>query len=285
MKVAFSPIVSAEDLLAIYKTENILLVDASNGQNSEASYTVKHLDGAIFIDSSTQLATIQPDAAIGGRHPLPTIEDFSQTLGNLGITPQTRIVVYDDKNGANAAARFWWMLQSIGHKKVQVLDGGIQAAERIGFPVNCEEVVIPKTPRYPCVAWQLPLSSIEEVERVAQTTHTVIDVREAYRYNGESEPIDTIAGHIPGAINLPFTQNLDENGFFLSPIALREKYLTINPNHLGENTIVHCGSGITACHTLLAMYYAGLPIAKLYVGSWSEWSRNKKLIVTNDITN
>lgn len=277
-----SAIINATELLAIYKTENILLVDASNGPNNRLNYESKHLEGALFADANTQLATIETDVAIGGRHPLPRIEDFSKTLGDLGITPQTWVVVYDDKNGANAAARFWWMLRAIGHKKVQVLNGGIQAAEKIGFPVNAEPVSITKIEKYPCKTWQWPLASIDEVENSAQLpSHKVIDVREAFRYNGESEPIDLIAGHIPGAINIPFTQNLDENGLFLPPEVLKEKYSPILAESSIENAIVHCGSGITACHTLLAIHHADFAMPKLYVGSWSEWSRNDKPIATN----
>lgn len=277
-----SAIINATELQAIYKTENILLVDASNGPNTRLNYESKHLEGAIFADANTQLATIETDVAIGGRHPLPSIEDFSKTLGDLGITPQTWVVVYDDKNGANAAARFWWMLRAIGHEKAQVLNGGIQAAEKIGFPINSEPVPRAKKENYPCTTWQWPLASIDEVEKVAKLpSHTVIDVREAFRYNGESEPIDLIAGHIPGAINIPFTQNLEENGFFLAPKILKDKYNAILAESSAENAIVHCGSGITACHTLLAIHHAGFAMPKLYVGSWSEWSRNDKPIATN----
>ena len=129
--MSISPIINATELLTIYKTENILLVDASNGPNTRLNYDSKHLEGAIFADANTQLATIETDVAIGGRHPLPSIEDFSKTLGDLGISPQTWVVIYDDKNGANAAARFWWMLCAIGHEKVQVLNGGIQEEEKI----------------------------------------------------------------------------------------------------------------------------------------------------------
>lgn len=277
--MSVSTIINATELLTIYKTENILLVDASNGPNTKLNYENKHLEGALFVDANTQLATIETDVAVGGRHPLPSLEDFSKTLGDLGITPQTWVVIYDDKNGANAAARFWWMLRAVGHEKAQVLNGGIQAAEKIGFPVNSEPVHVVKKEKYPCTTWQWPLASMEEVENVAELpSHTVIDVREAFRYNGESEPIDLIAGHIPGAINFPFTQNLDENGLFLPKEVLQEKYTAILSDTKSENTIVHCGSGITACHTLLAIHQAGFAMPKLYVGSWSEWSRNHKPI-------
>jgi thiosulfate/3-mercaptopyruvate sulfurtransferase len=277
--MSVSTIINPTELLTIYKTENILLVDASNGPNTKLNYENKHLEGALFVDANTQLATIETDVAVGGRHPLPSLEDFSKTLGDLGITPKTWVVIYDDKNGANAASRFWWMLRAVGHEKVQVLNGGIQAAEKIGFPVNSEPVHVVKKEKYPCTTWQWPLASMEEVENVAELpSHTVIDVREAFRYNGESEPIDLIAGHIPGAINFPFTQNLDENGLFLPKEVLQEKYTAILSDTKSENTIIHCGSGITACHTLLAIHQAGFAMPKLYVGSWSEWSGNHKPI-------
>lgn len=280
MNPKYPPIIDAKSLLERYKKESCLLVDASNGPNSIDNYERKHLEGAIFIDANTQLATIEADVSNGGRHPLPSIDDFSKTLGDLGITPQTWVVVYDDKNGANAAARFWWMLKAIGHEKIQVLNGGIQAAEKIGFPVNANPVVFSKKEKYPCKSWKLPMSTIAEVEKVSQLpSYKIIDVRESFRFNGESEPIDLIAGHIPGAINIPFTQNLDENGLFLAPQILKEKYNAILEKSSTENTIVHCGSGITACHTLLAIHIAGFAIPKLYVGSWSEWSRNDKSIV------
>lgn len=276
-----SPILDASELLNMYKTENILLVDASNGPNAKLNYEKKHLEGAAFVDANTELATIETDVAIGGRHPLPSETKFAKILGSLGISPKTHIIIYDDKNGANAAARFWWMLRAIGHEKVQVLNGGIQAAEKIGFPVNSYPVTIEKKSDYPCTSWQWPLATMDEVENATTLpSHTVIDVRETYRFHGESEPIDWVAGHIPGAINIPFTQNLDENGF-LAPEILKEKYTALLKSYIPENTIVHCGSGITACHTILSLYHAGLAVPKLYVGSWSEWSRNDKPIATS----
>lgn len=281
MNETLSPIIDAHQLLDLYNKEPFILIDASNAPNTKQNYDLKHLDGAIFVDSNTQLATIEEDVATGGRHPLPSIEQFAITLGELGITPKTHVIIYDDKNGANAAARFWWMLRSIGHTKVQVLNGGIQAAEKVGFPTNANPVAITKQEKYPCTSWQWPLSSIEEVTKVAQLpSYTIIDVREAFRYNGVSEPIDLVAGHIPGAINMPFTQNLNSSGTFLSSQELKEKYNAVQAKSAPEHTIVHCGSGITACHTLLAFAVAELPIPKLYVGSWSEWSRSNKPIAT-----
>jgi thiosulfate/3-mercaptopyruvate sulfurtransferase len=275
-----SPIITPNQLIEAVQTNAIVLVDATNSPVAYQNYQQSHLQGALFVDVNTQLADIKDDVLIGGRHPLPTLEQFSKTLSELGITPETWVVVYDDKNGANAAARFWWMLRSIGHEKVQVLSGGIQAAIQAGFPVGSAVEVATKVESYPLQSWQWPTIDLQGMdEMILKDNFVVIDVREPQRFKGETEPIDLVAGHIPGAINIPFTTNLDENGFILSPEELKEKYQKAFENIDSDNRVVHCGSGITACHTLLAMAVAGLSLPKLYVGSWSEWSRNNREII------
>lgn len=281
MSATISPIIQVSELLKLYKSENLIIVDCSNGKNAKSSFDEKHLDGAIFVDLNKQLAEIKGDMANGGRHPLPKIENFAKTLSNIGISKKSHIVIYDDKNGSNAAARFWWMLKSIGHEKVQVLNGGIQEAEKNNFPLSSKIEIVNKAEEYKVDNWNLQIAEINEVEKVSQSENNiVIDVRSVERYNGETEPIDLIAGHIPGAINIPFSENLDNNGLFLNPNQLKMKYEKIFGNIKSENIIFHCGSGITACHSLLAIAYAELKIPKLYVGSWSEWSRNNKTIET-----
>ncbi|MFV5685451.1 sulfurtransferase [Flavobacterium sp. GB2R13] len=276
-----SPIIKPDALIALKDKSELVIIDASNGNGAKENYSAEHLDGALYVDLNSQLANIKADVSIGGRHPLPRLEQFSETLTSLGITPTSHVVVYDDKNGSNAAARFWWMLKSVGHQKVQVLDGGFQAAIKAGFPSSSKIEISLKTEPYKIENWLLPLADIEEIDKVAQDTDfLIVDVRDEERYNGENEPIDLVAGHIPGAINIPFTTNLDSNGFFLSPEELKNNYLKEFGDRAAENVIVHCGSGVTACHTLLALAYAGLEIPKLYVGSWSEWSRNNRLIAT-----
>ncbi|EDO27525.1 predicted protein, partial [Nematostella vectensis] len=208
---------------------------------------------------------------------------FSKILSSLGITPDSHVVVYDDKNGANAAARFWWMLKAFGHEKVHVLNGGKNTAEAIGFPFAHGIEKAKKVGLYPVTNWHLPQVTIEEVAKATTNPNAIIiDVRETARYKGHVEPLDLIAGHIPNAVNVPFSTNLDEKGLFLSPSQLKEKYETVFQNTPVENCIVHCGSGVTACHTLLAIASAGFEIPNLYVGSWSEWSRNGKEIVTEE---
>lgn len=272
-----SPIISPSDLKNI-TSENLVILDARTGKDIHQTYLDRHIKGARLIDLDKDLADIREDAAIGGRHPLPHIEKFGETLSKLGISENSHVVVYDDKNGSNAAARAWWMLKAFGIENVQVLDGGMQAAEKKGVEFSSGEEVFETTPIIKKDHWLLPVSSLEEVENeLINKSSIVIDVRDAYRYKGESEPIDLVAGHIPGAINIPFSENLDENGNFLSSEVLKEKYQKL----LGkkpEKLIIHCGSGVTACHTILALDYAGFQIPNLYVGSWSEWSRRDKEI-------
>lgn len=270
-----TPIISANDLLTL-NSGSFVLIDASFGK---ANFEKKHLRGALHVDLNADLSDIKENAANGGRHPLPSPDAFCSLLSKLGIEPEDHVLVYDDKNGANAAARFWWMMRAIGHQKVQVLDGGLAAAEAAGFPLEVGIGPTPKSTTYPAKNWNLPLSNIQEVERVSQNPdYLVIDVRENFRYRGESEPIDLVAGHIPGSVNVPYFSNLDEKGLYLPAEQLKAKYGELVGGKKAENIIVHCGSGVTACHTLLAFAQAGMDIPKLYVGSWSEWSRNEKTI-------
>jgi thiosulfate/3-mercaptopyruvate sulfurtransferase len=268
-----TPIIEPQELLNLTRADYILF-DVSAG--SKPRYSAEHLEGALFIDLNNDLAEIR-DFAKGGRHPLPALNDFFEMLGSFGVTSQSHVILYDDKNGANAAARFWWMLRAIGHEKVQVINGGYQAAVEAGYPVS-SEIISPKPLEYiGTKEWQLSTATIEEVQVARENPQNiVVDVRDANRFAGLTEPIDLIAGHIPGAINVPFTENLDAAGLFLSPEVLKSNYEKIFKDVKIENVVVHCGSGVTACHTLLALDYAGLGVPKLYVGSWSEWSRNDK---------
>ena len=274
-----SPIINASELLKIYQNNNFLIIDARSGTNAKSTYETEHLEGALFLNLETQLAKIEDNAAIGGRHPLPKITAFLNTIADCGISTKSHIVIYDDKNGANDAARLWWMLKAVGLENVQVLNGGIQSALKINFPTSSNIEKTTKVAALKITNWTLPMATIEEVEENStKSNYIVIDVRETARYNGDIEPIDLVAGHIPSAINIPLAENLDENGLFLPPSILKEKYGKLADTT--ENVIIHCGSGVTACHTLLAFAYAGLKIPKLYVGSWSEWSRNNKPVAT-----
>jgi thiosulfate/3-mercaptopyruvate sulfurtransferase len=249
---------------------SFVLLDARPNQ---AHYDAGHLRGAQHADLETQLSAASDanaDASHGGRHPLPPLERWTQQLGAWGIGRDTDVVIYDDQAGANAAARAWWMLRAVGHERVSVVDGRL-----IGLPITIEVPIIEPRQPYPATEWQRPFVDIDRVEEVRlDRDWKVLDVRSRERFRGETEPIDPIAGHIPGAINLPFAENL-ENGRFKSPAALRAMYEELLGDTPVERLIVHCGSGVTACHTLLALDAAGLHGASLYVGSWGEWCRVK----------
>ncbi len=277
MSESFSPLINPVNLVALREEKNLVLIDVRTGADAKEQYLSKHLAGAFFVDLNNDLADIKADAKDGGRHPLPLPAKFSKVLQRCGISPESFVVAYDDKSGANAASRFWWMLKAAGHEKIAVLDGGFDAAIKAGFPGGSGEEIARKVSEYNFENWSLPIAAIDEVETARTDENSlVIDVREKDRFDGRREPLDKIAGHIPGAKNIPFAENLDNEGFYLAPEILREKYsAAINGK---PNIIVHCGSGVTACHTLLAFDYAGLEIPRLYVGSWSEWSNNNRPI-------
>jgi thiosulfate/3-mercaptopyruvate sulfurtransferase len=272
MPTSSSPLIKPHE---IPLGKGIVIIDTRSGPDAFERYLANHLKGALHADLDKDLSKKSADAAKGGRHPLPPIKDFGTLLGKLGITPSTPVIIYDDKAGANAAARFWWMLRAVGHKAVQVVDGGLDAIIRNGLPMSSATESANMTTAYPVTEWKLPTVTIKEVEEATMDGKAlIIDVREAYRYRGEREPIDLVAGHIPGAINIPYLNNLREDGTFYSPDDLAAMYKKEMGTHKSEGVIVHCGSGVTACHTLLALEHAGLSGASLYVGSWSEWSRN-----------
>lgn len=261
----------------------IVLIDARAGLDAKEKYLTSHLKSAAFVHLENDLSNIG-NPKNGGRHPLPDTSVFGKTLGRLGIDTDSHVVVYDDKNASNAAARFWWMVRASGHTKVQVIDGGFEMAVKAGIPTAAgDEIPAAKAP-YVVEEWQLPTVNMDRVKKAANDDEfIVIDVRDAVRYRGIKEPFDLIAGHIPGAINVPYIDNLDTAGRFLPPQDLRDKYTTLIGNCRTENIIIHCGSGVTACHTILAMEHAGMEIPSLYVGSWSEWSRNDLPIATMNL--
>ena len=271
-----SPIIEVDELMQISENQNLRIFDVRTGSNAKENYIKKHLEYSVFVDLNSDLAEID-DPKNGGRHPLPKFEDFVKKLGTLGIDKNSHVVIYDDKNGANAAARFWWMLRAVGHKKVQVLNGGLQVAQNQNYPLSSVEEYYPETKYISDYQdWQLPQVWINDVKKASQDSDSmIVDVRESQRFDGIMEPIDLVAGHIPNAHNFPFIDNLDEKGLFKSPEVLRNLYSELFDNYEKSKIIFHCGSGVTACHSLLALDYAGFDIPNLYVGSWSEWSRNE----------
>lgn len=281
-----SPILSPEQLLQRIEANAAPFVfDARIGPDAYSAYLTSHIVGAIFADVNTDLAGDLSRPAELGRHPLPPVDSFLRWLARLGISKTTPVVVYDDQSGANAAARLWWMLCATGHTQVALLDGGLQAAVAVGVPMESHSPTrIPAD--VPPIAenvarWNLPTVDIEVVDRVRTDPNwKILDVRSAPRYRGETEPIDPIAGHIPGAISVPYTDNLDSHGRFLPKETLQALYTAVLQNTPPDQVIVQCGSGVTACHTLLALKLAGFNGAQLFVGSYGQWCRTGRPIAT-----
>ena len=247
-------------------------LDDRSGQDA---YEAGHIPGAVHVDVDTDLAA-PPTRPGQGRHPLPTPETFAATMASLGIGDDDTVVAYDDSGGA-MASRLVWMLRVTGHDAV-LLDGGIGAWE--GPLETGTDSRVRAT--FTAGSWpQRHLAGLDEVGRAAEDDGPiVVDARSAERYRGEPHPLDTRAGHVPGALSLPFAGNTDpETGCFLTPERLRERFTAAGIDE-GADVIAYCGSGITACHDLLALEIAGLDPGRLFVGSWSGWSSDPDRPVT-----
>ena len=274
--MAFGPLIAPETLAEA--SSSLLLLDARPGVEAYAS---GHLQGAHHADLDRWLSMASEpgfDPARGGRHPLPAPAVWAERLGAWGIGPATRVVAYDDVSGGNGACRLWWMLRAFGHPHVAVLDGGLTAAKVAGLALTTELPDAPSAlPPYPCDHWGLPTVDLATVERYLQDpARKVLDVRSRERWRGEAEPIDPVAGRIPGTVNLPYVENLGSDGRYKAPEDLRSMYLRLLDGTPVDRLAVHCGSGVTACHTLLALELAGLSGASLFVGSYSQWCRSGK---------
>jgi len=240
--------------------------DLMDPDAGERSYREAHIPGALHVHLDRDLSTAKTGR--NGRHPLPTRETFARTVGRFGIDEAAQVVVYD-RQGAMYAARVWWMLRWLGHEAVALLDGGLAAWQQAGGPV---ESAVPAPKAQPAYPIKPSLVATMEADALAAQLGRVrlIDARAGERFRGEVEPIDKQAGHIPGALNRFFKDNLDAEGRFKSPDALRREW---SPLLAGGATVVQqCGSGATACHNIFAMQLAGLGPSTLYPGSWSEWS-------------
>lgn len=234
----------------------------------EAQYAAGHIPGAVYAHLDRDLSG--PKTGRNGRHPLPAMDLLQQRLGEWGIGPSSQVVAYD-QDTSMAASRLWWLLRYLGHTAVAVLDGGLARWTAEGRPLRAgEEHPVPNT-----FTGQLQPHMLVEADVVEQLRQNpgarVIDARAPERYRGETEPLDRVAGHIPGAVNAPYLSNLASDKTFLAPAALRQQLQAALGDVPADRAVIYCGSGVSACHNLLAMEYAGLPGAKLYAGSWSEW--------------
>lgn len=266
----FSSVISASDVAAQLMSPELRIVDCraslQDPKAGRALYGVGHLPRASFADLLEDLSgPIVPGKT--GRHPLPDVPSFVQKLRGWGIGRNSQVVVYDDAGGA-FAARLWWMLRWLGHEAVAVLDGGYSGWVAGGHPVNDQQPLLAAGDFVPDLHPELLVSADELALQSAE--RCLFDARAPERYRGDVEPIDPVAGHIPRAQNLPFADNL-ENGRFRAPAELRARFAQALGGHQPEQAVVYCGSGVTACHDVLAFAHAGLPLPKLYAGSWSEW--------------
>jgi thiosulfate/3-mercaptopyruvate sulfurtransferase len=247
--------------------------DLQNPQWGFEDYQQAHIPGAAYAHLDNDLAApVTPET---GRHPLPDPEKMAERLGSWGVGSHSQVIVYDTSGGAYAA-RLWWQLRFLGHTNVAVLDGGFQKWQKEGRPVAQGQESHSPAVFTPTPQWQM-IADVHTVDRIrADPEFLLIDARTPERYRGEREPIDPVAGHIPGAVNRFHGENLDMQGQFLSSNALHEQYVQLLGDTSSENVVAYCGSGVTSCHHLLAMEIAGLPGARLYPGSWSEWIRDPK---------
>ncbi|HEX6722503.1 MAG TPA: sulfurtransferase [Burkholderiaceae bacterium] len=238
------------------------LVDTAAGARAHAR---GHLPGAFHADLDRDLSSAKTGR--NGRHPLPTRETFARTVAAWGVRPGVAVVCYDDQGGAYAA-RAWWMLRWLGHDEVAVLDGGKGAWVAAGGALETATPALQSAAApYPLGAASMP--TVQADQLLAQTSHTIVDARSAERFRGEVEPLDPVAGHIPGARNRFHKDNIAGDGRFKPAAELRAAFQSLQSD---ATRVVHqCGSGVTACHNLLAMEHAGLKGSALYPGSWSEW--------------
>lgn len=262
-----NPLISALELRGRLDDVDVVIIDSrwyiDDPAAGRTAYDESHIPGARFVDLDADLS----HAGGPGRHPLPTHEAFGDTCERLGIGRSAHVVLYDDRGGA-IAARMWWMLTNQGHLEVSVLDGGLDAWIAIDGPMTDEVPTVAKT-----TLRTRPWTGTVDRHQVEHRPDSaiLIDARASERYRGDDEPIDPVAGHIPGALSVPLTENLNPDMTFRPPDELRERYLSTGVGD-ADDVIALCGSGVTACHNILAMVIAGMPGAHLYVGSWSDWS-------------
>ena len=268
----FTTLVST-DILAGHLDGSWVIVDCRYDLKNHAwgreQYRAGHVPGAVYASLSEDLAA--PPNGTNGRHPLPCVEDMEATFGRFGIAAATQVAIYDQDAGSYAS-RLWWMLRYLGHEAAAVVDGGWAKWLREGRAVRAGDEA------------RLAVSFhgrrrkdrralVDEVERmVGNPDVLLVDARAPERFEGVSEPLDRTPGHIPGAVNHFYRRNVTEDGVMLSPDALRRQFTETLAGQPADRVVMYCGSGVTACHNLLAMEHAGLRDAKLYAGSWSEWS-------------
>jgi thiosulfate/3-mercaptopyruvate sulfurtransferase len=269
----FSTLISVEGLAQYLEHPDWIVIDCrfwlDDTEKGRQDYLISHIPGAIYAHLDEDL-TGEIVPGVTGRHPLPSVDDFAPRLSSWGIDKETQIVVYDDRGGM-IAVRFWWMLRWLGHEAVAVLNGGFPAWLDGGHPVSTD---VPKlTPKrfIPVIQTSMLATENDILRNFGDPGFLLVDSRAPERYRGENEPIDPVAGRIPGAVNYFWLTNLDKNGFYELKDLLRGRFDVLFKDVSPENVTFYCGSGVTAAHNVLAVAHSGLGMPKMYGGSWSHW--------------
>jgi thiosulfate/3-mercaptopyruvate sulfurtransferase len=271
----YNTIISAQELKAIIDQDNVRVFDCrfslKDPQAGLNSYQSGHLPMAQFADMDTQLSSAMTETS--GRHPLPDADVFLAQLKEWGIKNDTQVIAYDDISGA-FAARLWWMMRWVGHSKIAVLNGGMQQWAQQGFILSQDKVEFAEGDFSGAanMDWLVDIDTIRT--ELGANKITLIDARAKDRFTGKDKTIDPVPGHIPGAQNLPFGGNLTKDGLFETADAINQRFIKIIQDQPLTNVVNMCGSGVTACHNLLAQAIAGIPPTKIFIGSWSQWIRD-----------
>ena len=266
------PLASAGELNDRLESDDLAVIDCrfylAEPDRGESEYLESHIPGAVYAHLDRDLSVVK--SGINGRHPLPSITMMQEQFSAWGIDTKVQVVAYD-ANAGQIAARLWWMLRYLGHEHVAVLEGGFASWRKAGHPTRGarEKRTARSFQARPRASMRIDITDLLEIN--TGKPRLLIDARDPARYRGDSEPIDPVAGHVPGACNRPWQENLDRNGSFLSPETMKEHYAKVFRGSSPDAAVVYCGSGVTACHNLLAMEHAGIRGARLYPGSWSEW--------------
>jgi thiosulfate/3-mercaptopyruvate sulfurtransferase len=270
--MAWNTLVQAETLAVALERPDLVIVDCRYSSVSpgagEVAYEHSHLPGAVYAHLDRDLSDMSRRGHGNGRHPWPDAATFTAKLGRWGILPHHQIVAYDDADGA-MAARFWFLMRALGHEKVAVLDGGFVHWSGLRLPVN-SDLVRRRPTTYTARFDESLLLDAAGVQARLEAGDLLLDARPADRFRGENDFMDRVHGHVPGAISRPYTENMHE-GRFKAPVQLAAEFRAALDGRNPQQAIMMCGSGVTACHNLLAMDRAGMHGAKLYMGSWSGW--------------
>jgi thiosulfate/3-mercaptopyruvate sulfurtransferase len=284
--MTYETLIACEDVASQLDNPGWVIVDcraypADKKQGAHGDYAKAHIQGAVFASLDVDLSG-KPIPGLTGRHPLPEKSSLVETFSRLGISNHSQVVVYDNQVGQMAAARLWWLLKWAGHPAVAVLDGGFQRWQALNLPVESIERQNRPVVFHAEFADELVFSADAVLKASSDPDFAIIDSRSADRYRGENETIDPIAGHIPGALSMPFSENISADGRLKSPAELHRRFEHVAGRIPAARTVFYCGSGVTATQNILSYVHAGHPMPRLYAGSWSDWiTREERPVETS----